>query len=75
MVSRDSYLNRLIRHRQNGEIKVITGIRRCGKSVLLFDLFYEYLLSQGVSDDHIIKSGWINDGSTSFVILLHSVNM
>ena len=55
MVSRDSYLNRLIRHRRNGEIKVITGIRRCGKSVLLFDLFYEYLLSQGVSDDHIIK--------------------
>ena len=55
MVSRNSYLNRLIRHRRNGEIKVITGIRRCGKSVLLFDLFYEYLLSQGVSDDHIIK--------------------
>ena len=55
MVSRDSYLNRLLRHRRNGEIKVITGIRRCGKSVLLFDLFYEYLLSQGVSDDHIIK--------------------
>ena len=55
MVSRDSYLNRLIRHRRDGEIKVITGIRRCGKSVLLFDLFYEYLLSQGVSDDHIIK--------------------
>ena len=55
MVRRDSYLNRLIRHRRNGEIKVITGIRRCGKSVLLFDLFYEYLLSQGVSDDHIIK--------------------
>ena len=39
----------------NGEIKVITGIRRCGKSVLLFDLFYEYLLSQGVSEDHILK--------------------
>lgn len=55
MVSRNSYLNRLIRHRRNGEIKVITGIRRCGKSVLLFDLFYEYLLSQGVPDDHIIK--------------------
>lgn len=55
MVSRDSYLNRLLRHQRNGEIKVITGIRRCGKSVLLFDLFYEYLLSQGVSDDHIIK--------------------
>ena len=39
----------------NGEVKVITGIRRCGKSVLLFDLFYEYLLSQGVQEDHIIK--------------------
>ena len=36
-------------------MKVITGIRRCGKSVLLFDLFYEYLLSQGVQEDHIIK--------------------
>ena len=55
MINRDSYLNRLVRHRWNGEIKVITGIRRCGKSVLLFDLFYEYLLSQGVADDHIIK--------------------
>ncbi|MCD8301023.1 MAG: AAA family ATPase, partial [Clostridiales bacterium] len=39
----------------NGEIKVITGIRRCGKSVLLFDLFYEYLLNQGISENHILK--------------------
>ena len=39
----------------NGEVKIITGIRRCGKSVLLFDLFYEYLLSQGIQEDHIIK--------------------
>ena len=39
----------------NGEVKVITGIHRCGKSVLLFDLFYEYLLSQGVQEYHIIK--------------------
>ncbi len=39
----------------NGEVKVITGIRRCGKSVLLFDLFYEHLLSQGVQEDHILK--------------------
>lgn len=47
MIKRDYYLNRLIHNMWNGEIKVITGIRRCGKSVLLFDLFYEYLLSQG----------------------------
>jgi len=55
MVQRDFYLDRLIRNMWNGEIKVITGIRRCGKSVLLFDLFYEYLLGQGVADDHIIR--------------------
>lgn len=55
MIERDAYMNRLIRSMWNGEIKVITGIRRCGKSVLLFDLFYEYLLSQGVPEDHILK--------------------
>lgn len=55
MIKRDSYLNRMIHHMWNGEVKVITGIRRCGKSVLLFDLFYEYLLSQGAHEDHIIK--------------------
>ena len=55
MIKRDSYLNRMIHHMWNGEVKVITGIRRCGKSVLLFDLLYEYLLSQSVQEDHIIK--------------------
>ena len=55
MIKRDFYLNRMIHHMWNGEVKVITGIRRCGKSVLLFDLFYEYLLSLGVQQDHIIK--------------------
>ena len=55
MIKRNSYLNRMIHHMWNGDVKVITGIRRCGKSVLLFDLFYEYLLSQGVQEDHIIK--------------------
>ncbi len=55
MIKRDFYLNRMIHHMWNKEVKVITGIRRCGKSVLLFDLFYEYLLSQGVSEDRIIK--------------------
>ncbi len=55
MIKRDSYLNRMIHYMWNGEVKVITGIRRCGKSVLLFDLFYEYLLSQEVQEEHIIK--------------------
>ncbi|MEQ2521176.1 ATP-binding protein [Ruthenibacterium sp. CLA-JM-H11] len=55
MIERTSYLNRMIHNMWNGEVKVITGIRRCGKSVLLFDLFFEYLLSQGISEDHIIK--------------------
>ena len=55
MINRDFYLNRIIRNMWNGEVKVITGIRRCGKSVLLFELFYEYLISQGVSEDHILK--------------------
>lgn len=55
MIERTTYLNRLIHNMWNGEVKVITGIRRCGKSVLLFDLFFEYLLSQGISEDHIIK--------------------
>ena len=55
MIKRDYYLDRLIHNMWNGEIKVITGIRRCGKSVLLFDLFYEYLLAQGIPEDHIIR--------------------
>ena len=55
MIKRDYYLDRLIHNMWNGEIKVITGIRRCGKSVLLFDLFYEYLLSQGVKEEQIIR--------------------
>ena len=54
-IKRDIYLNKLIRHRHNGLIKVITGLRRCGKSYLLFNLFYRYLLESGVPDDHIIK--------------------
>ena len=55
MIKRDFYLERMIRSMWNGEIKVITGIRRCGKSVLLFELFYEYLLSHGVQEKEIIK--------------------
>ena len=55
MIQRSLYLNRLIVRMNNGSIKVITGIRRCGKSVLLFDLFYEYLKSNGIDDAHILR--------------------
>lgn len=55
MINRNFYLEKIIRSMWNGEVKVITGIRRCGKSVLLFDLFYEYLLANGTEAEHIIK--------------------
>lgn len=54
-IKRESYLNELIKRKENGLIKVITGIRRCGKSYLLFDIYYDYLLSQGVSERNVVK--------------------
>ena len=54
-IKRDRYLNTLISKEHNGLIKVITGMRRCGKSYLLFTLFKEHLLSDGVAEDHIIE--------------------
>ena len=54
-IKRDIYLERLIRREKNGLIKVVTGVRRCGKSYLLFNLFHNYLLDKGVHEDHIIE--------------------
>ena len=54
-IQRDFYLNQLIAGRENGLIKIITGIRRCGKSYLLFRLFHEWLNANGVDDNHIIE--------------------
>ena len=54
-IKRDLYLNRLIERRENGSIKVITGIRRCGKSYLLFKLYYQNLLDSGVEESRIIR--------------------
>lgn len=55
IIKRDYYLNQLIDGMHNGMVKIITGIRRCGKSFLLFELFSDYLKSHGVDDSHIIK--------------------
>ena len=54
-MERNRYLNQLIRKMHNGLINVITGIRRSGKSYLLFNLFYPYLINNGVTPDHIVK--------------------
>ena len=54
-IKRDAYLQQLILRKDNGMIKVITGIRRCGKSFLLFNIFKRYLLENGVDSDHIIE--------------------
>ena len=53
-IKRDKYLNDLINRMHNGMIKVVTGIRRCGKSYLLFNIFKNYLLEHGVASSHII---------------------
>lgn len=54
-IKRDIYLNRLIRRECNGLIKIVTGVRRCGKSYLLFNLFHNYLSEKGVPENHIIE--------------------
>lgn len=54
-IKRDLYLNKIINRRENGLIKIVTGIRRCGKSYLLDPMFKNYLLADGVKEDHIIK--------------------
>ncbi|MCD7745720.1 MAG: ATP-binding protein [Lachnospiraceae bacterium] len=55
VIKRDRYLNKLIAKRKNSLIKVITGIRRCGKSFLLFELYHGWLIDNGVPEDHMIE--------------------
>ena len=54
-ISRNLYLNQLVAGQGNGLIKIVTGIRRCGKSYLLFKLFHDYLISKGIKEDHIVR--------------------
>lgn len=55
MIARDEYLNKLISKKMNGMVKVVTGIRRCGKSYLLFNIFKNHLIECGIKEDHIIQ--------------------
>lgn len=66
IIKRDSYLNRIIDKKENGLIKVITGIRRCGKSYLLFNLFYDYLIQSGVKEEQIITIALDDDTNLQY---------
>lgn len=66
MIARNQYLNQLISKKENGMIKVITGIRRCGKSYLLFEIYHKYLNSIGVDDSHIIELALDDDENIKY---------
>ena len=61
IIERPQYLEKLLRFKDKDLIKVITGVRRSGKSVLLFDIFYEYLINEGIDKNHIIKINLENE--------------
>ena len=66
-IKRDYYLQKLIDRKNNNLIKVITGIRRCGKSYLLNHLFRNYLLDSGVSENHIISIALDDDDNSDLL--------
>ena len=66
MIERLTYLEKLISKQWNGRIKIITGIRRSGKSTLLFEIYREYLLSSGVSESEIIAIALDDDINKAF---------
>ena len=73
-IRRDIYLNRLIKRIGNGRAKVITGIRRCGKSHLLFSIFRNYLLSNGVDENHIIAIS-LDDDENEHLLDRHALGL
>lgn len=68
-IKRQLYLNKLMIIMHNKMIKVITGIRRCSKSYLLINLFYDYLISQEIDDSHIVKIALDDIANKNIVIL------
>lgn len=73
-IKRDAYLQRIVKRMGNSRAKVITGIRRCGKSYLLFTLFRKYLLSSGVDEDHIIAFA-LDDDENEHLLDRHALGM
>ena len=71
-ICRDFYLDKLIKRKNNGLIKVITGIRRCGKSYLLNNIFYNHLLESGITDDHIIRFAFDSADDLYLICLLYT---
>lgn len=65
-IKRDKYLEKLISKKENGLIKIITGIRRCGKSYLLFNLFYDYLIANDVKEEQIITIALDDDTNIQY---------
>ena len=65
-IKRENYLGELISRKENGLIKVVTGIRRSGKSYLLFNIYYEYLREHGVAEENIIKISLDDDENEEF---------
>ena len=55
MIKRENYINKLIHKQWNGRVKILAGIRRCGKTTILFDLFKQFLLTDGVKEEDIIS--------------------
>ena len=73
-IKRDAYLQRLIKRTGNGRAKIITGIRRCGKSYLLFTLFRNHILSTGVDEDHIIAIA-LDDDENEHLLDRHALGL
>ena len=73
-IKRDAYLQRIVKRMGNSRAKVITGIRRCGKSYLLFTLFRKNLLSSGVDEDHIIAFA-LDDDENEHLLDRHALGM
>lgn len=65
-IKRDLYLNQLINRKENGLIKIITGIRRCGKSYLLFNIYHDYLLDGGVKESNVITLALDDDSNREY---------